>query len=127
MARDKITVYNYTYENTDSAGVVAITKQAVTQANGIEISNAFGNKDNSLIITIDNTASAASTVTIKAGEMQNAILGDCTLALKTGINAIALNRDMARFENKDGSVYLDFATGFTGNIWASAEKAGLGS
>lgn len=127
MARDKITVYNYTYENTDSAGVVAITKQAVTQANGIEISNAFANKDNSLIITIYNTASAASTVTIKAGEMQNAILGDCTLALKTGINSIALNRDMARFENKDGSVYLDFATGFTGDIWASAEKAGLGS
>lgn len=127
MARDKITVYNYTYENTDSAGVVGITKQAVTQANGIEISNAFENKDNSLIITIDNTANAASTVTIKAGEKQNAILGDCTLALQTGINSIALNRDMARFENKDGSVYLDFATGFTGNIWASAEKAGLGS
>lgn len=126
MARDKIKVYNYTYDTTDSVGVVAIAQQVVTQANGIEIEKAFANKDNSLVITIDNTGSA-TTATITAGTKQNAVLGDCTIALEAGINHIALNRDMARFENIDGSVYIDFADGFTGNIWAVAEKAGLGS
>lgn len=127
MARDIITVNNYTYENTDCAGVVAITPKAVTVANGIEIQKAFGNKDNSLHITVNNTGNAANTLVIKAGEKQNAIMGDCTIALATGVNEVVLNRDMARFERKDGSVYLDFGTGFTGTIYASAEKAGLGS
>lgn len=124
MARDIIQVNNYVYEATDCAGVVAIEKQAIS-ANGIEIANAFAVKDNSLKVTVENTGSAG-TVTIKAGEKQNAILGDLTIAVDSGINEIALNRDMARFENIDGSVYLDF-TGVTGNIWAVAEKAGLGS
>lgn len=126
MARDKIKVYNYTYDTTDCVGVVAVSKQTVTQTNGIEIEKAFANKDNSLVITVDNTGSV-STMTIKAGEKQNAMLGDCTVALEAGINHVALNRDMARFENIDGSVYIDFTDGFTGNIWAVAEKAGLGS
>ena len=126
MARDKITVKNYTYEATDSVGVVAITPQTVSQANGIEIEKAFACKDNSLIVTVDNTGSG-STMIIKAGEKQNACLGDCTIALASGINEVALNRDIARFERKDGSVYIDFASGFTGTIYACAEKAGLGS
>jgi hypothetical protein len=126
MARDKITVKNYTYEATDSVGVVAITPKTVTQANGIEIEKAFANKDNSLVITVNNTGSA-STMVVKAGQKQNAIMGDCTIALASGVNEVALNRDMARFENIDGSVYIDFASGFAGTIYAVAEKAGLGS
>ena len=126
MARDKITVNNYTYEATDSVGVVAITPQTVTQANGIEIEKAFANKDNSLVVTVNNTGSA-STMVVKAGQKQNAIMGDCTIALASGVNEVALNRDMARFENIDGSVYIDFGSGFTGTIYACAEKAGLGS
>lgn len=127
MARDIITVNNYTYEATDSAGVVAITPQTVSVANGVEIQKAFANKDNSLKITVNNTGSSASTMIIKAGEKQNAILGDCTIAIATGINEVALNRDMARFENRDGSVYIDFGAAFAGTIHACAEKAGLGS
>ena len=126
MARDIITVKNYTYDATDSVGVVAIAPQTVSQANGIEISKAFSVKDNSLVVIVENTGSA-STMIIKAGEKQNASLGDCTIALDAGVNAVALNRDMARFENVDGSVYIDFGTGFTGTICAVAEKAGLGS
>lgn len=126
MARDKITVNNYTYEATDCAGVVAIEPQDVSLVNGIEIVKAFANKDNSLIIIVENTGSAG-TVIVKAGEKQNAILGDLTVAVAPGVNAIALNRDMARFENIDGSVYVDFAGGFAGKIYAVAEKAGLGS
>lgn len=126
MARDKITVYNYTYEATDCVGVVSIAPKSVSTANGIEIEKAFANKDNSLKITVNNTGSA-STVIIKAGEKQNAILGDLTIAVASGVNEIALNRDMARFERIDGSVYVDFGGGFAGTIYATGEKAGLGS
>lgn len=136
MARDSINLQYVTYDKTDSIGSATITKQAVTQANGIKIANAFKCKDNSGVIYIENTyASANSTLTIKAGEKQNAQLGDGSLVLTKATSTssgtvptvieVRLNRDMARFERADGSLYLDFSSGFTGNIWATAEKAGL--
>lgn len=128
MARDKIQIQTMTYDATDSVGSVAITKQAVTQANGIEIENAYAEKDNSLKIIVENTATSASTLTILAGDKQNAKLGDSTIALAaSGVTVISPIRDMARYERTDGSIYLDFGTGFTGNIYAVGEKAGLGS
>jgi len=134
MARDEITLQYVTYDKTDSVGSKKIAKQAVTQANGIELKNAFAAKDNSVVVHIENTyTSADSTLTIKAGEKQNAKLGDCNVVLAKAVTAgaviteVRLNRDMARFERKNGSVYLDFSSGFTGNIWVTAEKAGLGS
>lgn len=77
-------------------------------------------------IVVENTASADATVTIKAGNKQNAILGDSIVAVKgSASTVIAPLRDMARFENKDGSIELDFSSGFTGNIYAVGERAGL--
>ena len=128
MARDKIQVQTMIYDVTDSVGSVAIIKQALTQANGIEIENAYNEKDNSLKIIVENTANSASTLTIKAGDKQNAILGDSIIALTaSSVTVISPIRDGARFERTDGSIYLDFSTGFTGNIYAVGEKAGLGS
>lgn len=129
MARDEISLQYMTYDATDSVGSAQITKQNVVQANGIKIKNAFACKDNSLKIVIDNTyATSDSTLTIKAGNKQNSILGDSTVALvKSATTVIAPLRDMARYENSDGSIDLDFSTGFTGSIFAVAEKAGLGS
>lgn len=128
MARDEITLHYMTYDVSDSVGSAAITKQTVTQANGIKLKNAFAGKDNSVKIIVENTASSDGTMTIKAGEKQNAILGDSTIALKrNATTVVAPLRDMARYENKDGSINLDFSSGFTGSIYAVAEKAGLGS
>ncbi len=128
MARDKIKVQTMVYDVTDSVGSVTIDKQTVTQANGIEIENAFGEKDNSLKIVIANTASSDSTVTIKAGDKQNSQLGDSIVALtQNAETVISPIRDMARYERNDGSIYLDFGEGFTGTIYAVGEKAGLGS
>lgn len=128
MARDEITLHYMTYDVSDSVGSAAITKQTVTQANGIKLNNAFAGKDNSVKIIVENTASSDGTMTIKAGEKQNAILGDSTIALKrNATTVVAPLRDMARYENKDGSINLDFSSGFTGSIYAVAEKAGLGS
>lgn len=127
MARDEISIQLLEYDATDSVGSKKITKQAVTQANGIKLKNAFACKDNSLKIVVENTyATADSTMTIKAGDKQNAALGDSIIALaKSATTVVAPIRDMARFEKADGSILLDFSTGFTGNIYAVGEKAGL--
>lgn len=126
MARDAIQLQYPSFDAADSVGVIAVTKQAVTQANGITLENAFAAKDNSCKIIVENTAQAASTCTIKAGEKQNACLGDSAVALAaSGVTVISLVRDAARYEKTDGSVDIDFASGFTGNIYAVAEKAGL--
>ena len=131
MARDSINVLKKVYENSESVATVKCTKQAVTQANGIKIAKAFENKDNSLFIMIENTttvssAAADSSATIKAGDAYpNAVLGDLTVTLdKSAITAIQI-QDPSRFENKDGSICVDFASGFTGNIFAVAKRVGL--
>lgn len=127
MARDSINVHLPVADTTASAEVIKITKQAVTQANGIKIANALANKNNSLQITIENTYSSADSIlTIKAGDhYPNAILGDLNLPLTKSATTVVLLEDISRFENKDGSIYLDFSTSFTGNVWAVAKRAGI--
>lgn len=127
MARDSISLQYLTYDTSDSVGTATIAKQAVTQANGIVLANAFACKNNSLAIVIENTATSAMTATLKAGEKQNAVLGDSSIPLPASSAVTLRIRDLARYERKDGSLYFDFGTGFTGNIYAIAEKAGLGS
>lgn len=126
MARDKITVLKPVYDNSESVATIKATKTAVTQANGIEISKAFENKDNTLFIMVENTANADSTATIKAGNAYpNSMLGDLSVTLeKSAITAIQI-QDPSRFENADGSICIDFASGFTGNIFAIAKRVGL--
>ena len=130
MTRDSINVTLPTQDTTKSIEVAAVTKQAVTQANGITIANALDNKNNSLQIYVENTTGgttpATSTTTIKAGDAYpNAILGDLNVALGAGKTTAILLEDISRFENKDKSVNIDFASGFTGNIWAVAKRAGI--
>lgn len=131
MARDAINVILPTQENTQSVEVAKITKQAVTQANGIKINAALENKNNSLQVFIENTTGAGSTpadsiLTIKAGNhYPNKMLGDLSVTVEKSAITVVMIDDIARFENKDGSVYLDFASGFTGNCWAVAKRAGL--
>lgn len=131
MARDKVEVLLPEQDVSQSIEVGEVTKKAVTQANGIYIEDALKNKNNSLQIFIENTttvssAAATSTATIKAGDhYPNRILGDLSVALSaSSITAVILD-DISRFENKDGSINLDFASGFTGNVWAVAKRAGI--
>ena len=124
MVRDIINVQYPTLDHTESIANIAIEAQTVTQANGITIADAFSNKNNSLFIVIDNTASS-SLLTVKAGEAYpNSMLGDIVIELPEGISAIQL-QDLSRFEKADGSLDLDFAVGFTGTIYAIAKWAGV--
>lgn len=127
MARDKINLQHYTYDATDSIGVVELVQHNVVVANGIEIANAFAGKDNSIEILITNSDASDNTITVKAGQKQNCILGDIkNQTVKAGKTvAIDLMRDMARFERDNGSVYIDFGTGFTGTIAVFGRRAGL--
>lgn len=123
MTRDIISVQYPKMENSQSVADTKVTKQTVTAANGITVEKAFDNKNNSLVIIIENTATAASAVTFKAGNhYPNAKLGD----LSRDVDASSVNvyqfQDLSRFENKDGSIDIDFKTGFTGNIYAVAKS-----
>jgi len=124
MARDKITPYLPMREATESIEIATVTKQSVTVANGIEIEKALINKDNSLFVIVEPTNTAA--VTIKAGNAYpNSMLGDLVFTpTASKITAVQI-LDAARFERTDGSIYIDFATGFTGNIYAVAKRAGI--
>lgn len=126
MTRDVINVQCPIIDKTQSVANTAITKTAVVVANGITIKNAFKNKNNTLFICLENTATSESKVTFKAGDTYpNAMLGDLEVPLAESSTTMLQIQDSSRFENKDGSVNLDFATGFTGKIYAVAKSVAL--
>ena len=126
MTRDLIDVQYPKLDVTQSVAELKITKSTVTQANGVGIKKAFANKNNTLIVCIENTAESNSQVTFKAGNMYpNAMLGDLTLdVLASTVNAFQI-QDISRFENLDGSLNIDFKSGFTGKIYAIAKPTAL--
>ena len=124
MTRDIINVQYPTLEHTESVANICIEKTQVVPANGVTIEGAFSNKNNSLFIVIENSASS-SLLTVKAGDAYpNSMLGDIVIELPAGTSAIQL-QDLSRFEKADGSIDLDFATGFSGSIYAIAKWAGV--
>ena len=124
MTRDIINVQYPTLDHTESVANICIEKSTVVPANGVTIQEAFSNKNNSLFIVIENSASE-SLLTVKAGDAYpNSMLGDIVIELPTGISAIQL-QDLSRFEKADGSIDLDFAEGFSGSIYAIAKWAGV--
>lgn len=124
MTRDIINVQYPTLDHTESVANIGITETDVNQANGITIADAFSNKNNSLFVVIENTGTS-SLLTVKKGDSYpNSMLGDIVIELPAGISAIQL-QDLSRFEKADGSLDLDFASGFTGKIYAVAKWAGV--
>ncbi len=84
----------------------------------------FAVKDNSGFVVVD--ASAAGNVVFKAGDAypsQN-ILGDLSVAVTAGLNVLQVERH-GRFENKDGSLNIDFVGAIAGKIYAFGKHAGL--
>ena len=74
-----------------------------------------------LVVRVANTHSSAHAVTIRAGDsLYPAVLsglGDLavTVALTSGVTEFPALQS-ARFEQSDGSLLIDFATGFTGTL-----------
>ena len=67
MTRDIINVQYPTLEHTESIANICIEKKEIVPNNGITIEEAFSNKNNSLFIVIENTATD-SLLTVKAGD-----------------------------------------------------------
>ncbi len=126
MARDIINVYLPQVEDSQSVASTKVEPQTVTVANGIEIAEVAKNKNNSLAIVIENTASTPETVTFVAGDTYpNSMLGDLVVNIDANATTVCQIQDFSRFENRDGSLYLDFSGTFAGNIYAVAKRAGL--
>ena len=124
MSRDIINVQYPTLDHTESVANICIEKTDVNVENGVTIAEAFSNKNNSLFVVIENTASE-SLLTVKAGDAYpNSMLGDIVIEIPAGTSAIQL-QDLSRFEKADGSIDLDFADGFVGTIYAVAKWAGV--
>ena len=90
------------------------------------------NKNNSLQIYVENTTVDGTTTPttsetyVRAGDhYPNKVLGNATVPLTASSTTVIMLEDISRFENKDKSVNLTFKTGFTGNVWAVAKRAGI--
>lgn len=127
MARDKVNVIFPAMDSSKSVAVAdSITAETITQANGTELVGAFGGKDNSLQITINSTSGSAKNVTIKAGDIEpNNILGDLVTPVTNDKPCVIMIENPSRFQNKDGSLYIDYEDGFAGTIYAVAKHVGL--
>lgn len=126
MTRDIISVQYPMIDNSQSILSSKIIKSSVTPANGVSIQKALANKNNTLMICIENTADNDTGLTLKAGDnYPNSMLGDLKVVVLSGSLLALQLQDIARFENKDGSINIDFDTDFKGNIYAMAKSTGL--
>ena len=121
MARDKITMGYGTDDLSVSASKAALTPVTIAPANGAVVEGFFKAKDNSAYLLLVITTAGS-----KAGDAfpSNNVLGDLEIELAAGTHVISAER-AARFENKDGSLNVDFKTGTAGTIAAFGKKAGL--
>ena len=126
MTRDVITVQYPVVDDTQSLCGGEVTMTTVTPANGITIEDAFANKNNTLMICIENTSDSDSAVTFTAGdEYPNSMLGDLEAEVLANTLYVFQVQDISRFENKDGSINIDFDSDFSGNIFAVAKSVDL--
>ncbi len=127
MTRTSINLQYPVSDATDTIQVLKPTATTVVQADGIEISKAFACKDNTLTIVIANTAESAKNVIFKKGDYPNSILGDLTYQLSASSTNLIKIENPSRLEKANGSLLIDFESGFTGTIYATGKHAGLKS
>ena len=126
MTKDAIYVQYPTADSSQSVRAAAITKSVVNASNGVSVKNAFANKNNSLLVCVENNGESDSYLTFCAGNAYpNAMLGDLQQALASGTTTVFQIQDPSRFENKDGSLDIDFAAAFDGKIFVIAKSTAL--
>lgn len=110
-----------------NSGSVNPSTTAVDQANGMNIAlanegvPAAGNTDR-LVLVVANTAAAAHHILVRAGAANppafRAGIGDVSVNVTNGVTAYVGPFEYARVVQSDGSVNVDFDSGFTGTILA---------
>lgn len=122
MARTELTITLGELDNSKRVNVAEVTPTNIT-SDGVKLKDAAGAKYESIWLVV--ASSGAADVTVKAGNAYpNKLLGDKTFEAKSGVTAFQL-ADYACFLNKDGSVDIDFETGFSGTIYAIGQRAGI--
>lgn len=124
MADSSINVQLPVQDNTQSVEVANFAKTTVASGDKITIKKALANKNNSLVIIAEfsSTATSGTLKILKGDNYPNAMLGDLSIVLGSGVNAILI-QDASRFENRDGSIVI--SSTFEGTIYAVAKRAGL--
>ena len=126
MAKDVISVYLPDVDASQSVAYTSVESFVVNPENGIVIEKATENKNNSLSILIENTSVSESKAIFVAGDTYpNSMLGDLEIPLEASTTTVCQLQDLSRFENRDGSISLEFPTEFSGNILAVAKRAGI--
>ena len=127
MTVDTVTLQYPTSDVTESVQVLADpTVHTIVSGAPINIENAFNCKDNTLTIVFTNSGETDGTAIIKKGVYQNAVLGDLNVTLAGGKTTVVKIENPSRFEKADGSLDVEFSTGFGGTVYAFGKKAGLG-
>ncbi len=124
MARDVVQMAETLADTSVSVAKATAAATTIAVANGATVPGFFAVKDNFGFVVVD--ASAAGNVVFKAGDAypsQN-ILGDLSVAVTAGLNVLQVERH-GRFENKDGSLNIDFVGAIAGKIYAFGKHAGL--
>ena len=122
MARTAITRRNLV----PNGGLLAPTADTIDQANGMSlaITNTgvpAGPDMDMVILKVDNSAAGAHNVIIRAGVNPPAFragLGDLTVSVTNGTTKYVGPFEPARFKQADGSLNVDFDSGFSGTITA---------
>lgn len=125
MTRDEINVLYPISDTTDTIQTLVPTETTISAEDKITIKNAFACKDNTLTISLTNTALTNSNVTFIKGVYPNSILGDLTVEIKANSTLLIKIENPSRLEQADGSLLIDFDKNFTGTIYATGKYAGL--
>jgi len=130
MARTTYAVVTYDKTtgiiNLGTAGVKQTIDAITGVGNGVQITNAFNTVYDSLHFRINNTNTSAGTLTIKAGEFCNNVLGDLAIAVPASSEYEIKINQPDRLQFKDGSSIVEFSAGMTGTFAAIAEATYLG-
>lgn len=123
MSRTAITLHNCN----QATGVSNPTADAADQTNGMNLALASSAVPSAadcdlLVLVVSNTAAAAHNFILRAGASNPPAfrkdLGDLTISVTNATTLYAGPFEPARFLQSDGSLNVDFSSGFTGTILA---------
>lgn len=125
MARTVATVKYIDHSGTSvniTTGDTTIDSSLVTA--GLDITNFFDTNEGTRALLVTNAEASAKIVTIQEGTGVNAN-GDLAVSVPATTQVLIGNLVSSKYDQGDGSLYVDFATGMTGSIIAIGEGSAL--
>jgi len=117
MARTALTV-----KKIDAATLNITTNDTAIDAtlvtNGVDITDFFDTREGTRTLLVTNSEASAKNVTISAGPTASAVneTGDLVVAVPASTQLSIGNLTSSKYDQGDGSLYVDFETGTTGFV-----------